>query len=297
MEPRESERKTKAWGRWPDLTRGWRDRRCRRGWGQDYATLRAIRCSEGKGAASHSQESPAPHPTGVCVVFPSRRAVGASSHLRSLSLRLPRDARCGHPTGPLCSGPLRREVGCKEELTGPFLPLRSTWRGWVTGRASVQLACLWLRVCGCGCIHAEFRWESAFPQGPSSDFPLLAVLGRAQLGLRAGMGPAFRFGWLQVALGSVGSRALKLQGEAQGGRGGWCAEAGALGPARLCSQPPLHMQRGSPAARGGSSAESGKPVKGGAWRAGAGQGSPRSCGGGDGGSPSYPTPTLGLLLT
>lgn len=144
------------------------------------------------------------------------------------------------------------------------MPLGSTWRRWVTGRARVQLACLWLRVRGCGRIHAEFCWESTFPQGRSSDFPLLAVLGRAQFGLRAGMGSALRFGWLQVALGSVGSRALKLQGEAQGGRGSWCAEAGALGPARLCSQPPLHMQRGSPAARGGSSARPGKPVKGGA---------------------------------
>jgi hypothetical protein len=58
--------------------------------------------------------------------------------------------------------------------------------------------------------------------------------------------------------------------------------AGALGPARLCSQPPLHMQRGSPSARGGSSAESGKPARGGAERAREGLVSPRCCGDGFG---------------
>lgn len=110
--------------------------------------------------------------------------------------------------------------------------------------------------------------EMLFP----TDFSLLLVLGAPKLGVRAATGFALRLGWFQAALGSVESRALKLQGEVGGSLGGWCAAAGASGPARLCSQPPLHMQRGSLAARGGSSAESGKPAKGGAGRGVQGRG-------------------------
>lgn len=131
-----------------------------------------------------------------------------------------------------------------------------------------------------------------FPLGRSTDFSLLAVLRRAQIGCarRNGLGALVR-----MASGSPGKRAesrIEAAGKARGALGRWCAAAGALGLARLCSQPPLHMQRGSLAARGGSSAESGKPAKGGAGRAGAGLGSPRCREGRDPGSPSHSHPPL-----
>lgn len=35
------------------------------------------------------------------------------------------------------------------------MPLGSTWRRWVTGRASVKLACLWLSVCVCVRVYTR----------------------------------------------------------------------------------------------------------------------------------------------
>lgn len=186
-------------------------------------------------------------------------------------------------------------MGREAKPTGPCSswPPGSTWCGWVARGASGGLERVWLRVCGYGCTHKELCPGGAFSLRPKHRF---GRWGAPTSGVRAGTGPALWLGWLQAALGSVGSRALKLQKEARGGLGGWCAAARALGPASLCSQPPLHMQRGSLAARGGSRAESGKPVKGGAGRAGAGLGSPRCCEDGDPGSPSHPHPYPARLI-
>ena len=98
-----------------------------------------------------------------------------------------------------------------------------------------------------------------------------------------------------MALGSPRKPRIKASGRSPGRSLRLVRGSRGAGPARLCSQPPLHMQRGSPAARGGSSLESGKPAKGGAGSAGAGLGSPGCCGGGDPGSPYPHSHSTGLL--
>lgn len=113
--------------------------------------------------------------------------------------------------------------------------------------------------------------KALLPSKPRHRFlcPCGAEASRSLYELRDGFG---------TVLGNVDSRALRLQRKDRGDWNGWCPVAGALGPERLCSQPPLHMQLGSPAARGGSSAESGKPARGGALSEGKGWDPPCSCG-------------------
>lgn len=117
------------------------------------------------------------------------------------------------------------------------------------------------------CTHEVVLGKRFLPQSLGTDFSVPMVLKRAQLCR------SFRGGFRAVP-GNVDSRALRLQRKDRGHWDGWCPVARTLGPTRLCSQPPLHMQLGSPAARGGSSAESGKPARGGAGSAGEGLGSP-----------------------
>lgn len=133
-----------------DLIPGWRVCRCSSsGWGEGCATLSATRCSEARGLLLLTRRGP--HSTRVCVVSRARRGAGTRSHLSPLSLRWAQSARCSHPAGPLCFGRLGWETGPEEKPTGlcSLWPPGSTWRGWVTRGASVRLALVWLRVCGC----------------------------------------------------------------------------------------------------------------------------------------------------
>ena len=59
-------------------------------------------------------------PHHVCVVFPGRRAVGASSHLRPLSLRRPGTRGAVTPRNCFVLGHLEEEVGREEKPTGPY---------------------------------------------------------------------------------------------------------------------------------------------------------------------------------
>lgn len=119
----------------------------------------------------------------------------------------------------------------------------------------------------CGCVRTKLCWESAFS-------PKAQALISLPDGAKACSTLYELRGGFRAVPGNVDSRALRLQRKDRGDWDGWCPVAGALGPARLCSQPPLHMQLGSPASRGGSSAESGKPARGGARSAREGLGSP-----------------------
>ena len=137
-------------------------------------------------------------------------------------------------------------MGREDKPTGPysFWPPGSTWRGWVTLAASSRLARGCLRVCGCGCINAEFRWETAFPPGRSTDFPLLAVLGRALLQCARRDGLRAR---LRTAPGSPGKRGeprIKAPGSSPGrSQRRVCGSPGAWSCASLFPAPITHAAR------------------------------------------------------
>lgn len=98
---------------------------------------------------------------------------------------------------------------------------------------------VWLRV-----YKAEFRWETAFPPGRSTDFPLLAVLGRALLQCARRDGLRAR---LRTAPGSPGKRGeprIKAPGRSPGrSQRPVCCSPGAWSCASLFPAPITHAAR------------------------------------------------------